>query len=90
MTILLVLLIGVLIGALGAHRLFTAAMTSTSRRNIKQLQDILDGLAVAHRIELATLEAEGEFARRSELYHPIQPDPGGARRAADLDHTGER
>jgi hypothetical protein len=75
MTILLVLLLGVLIGGLASHRLFTAALTSTSRRSIKQLEDTLEGLAVAHRIELATLEAEGEFDTRPQLYSPRLPEP---------------
>jgi hypothetical protein len=66
-TVLLALLVGLLIGALLAHRLFYAAATGTSRRALDQLQGTLDGLESAYSIKVATFEAQRELSTLSAL-----------------------
>jgi hypothetical protein len=66
-TLLLALVVGLLLGALLAHRLFYAAATATSRRALDQLQGTLDGLESAYSMKVATFEAQCELTTLSAL-----------------------
>jgi hypothetical protein len=66
-TVLAAMLLGVLLGALLAYRVFYAAATATSRRALQQLQGTLDGLESAYSIKVATFEAQRELAVLSAL-----------------------
>ena len=73
MTIVLMLLLGAIFGALASYWLYGAVLTATSRRTIKQLKDTLEGLEAAHRIELLTLEADYQFTQPPQLDQPTGP-----------------
>jgi hypothetical protein len=72
-TVLLALAVGLLLGALLAHRLFYAAATTTSRRALDQLQGTLDGLESAYSIKVATFEAQRELTTLSALSNRDHP-----------------
>jgi uncharacterized membrane-anchored protein YhcB (DUF1043 family) len=64
---LLVLVVGVLVGALAAYRVFHAGTLSSSRRALRELQSTLDGLESAYSMKVATFEAQRDLAMLSGL-----------------------
>jgi hypothetical protein len=80
-TAVVTLVLGLLLGTLVAYRLFLSAATATSRRTLAQLQDTLEGLESAYRIEVAMLDARREIAGLPSL--PSMPSlPAHEARAA--------
>ncbi len=71
--VMLALLVGSLLGAMLARRLFYRAATATSRQALDELQGTLDGLESVYSIKVATYEAQRELAMLSGLPGP----PGG-------------
>ncbi len=65
--VIVALLLGVVVGVVVAYRAFVSATAASSRRALAQLQDTLDGLESAYRIEVATLDARRELAGLSQL-----------------------
>jgi hypothetical protein len=67
LVILLVLGVGMVLGAVLADRLFHAGATSASRRALERLEYTLDGLETAYSLKAARLGAQHELADLSGL-----------------------
>jgi hypothetical protein len=65
--IVLVLVVGMLFGAVLADRLFQSGATSASRRALERLEYTLDGLETAYSMKAARLEAQRDLALRPGL-----------------------
>ncbi|MEN3362051.1 MAG: hypothetical protein V7637_6033 [Mycobacteriales bacterium] len=62
--ILLVLVVGMLCGAVLADRVFQSGATSASRRALERLEYTLDGLQTAYSMRAARLDAQRDMAGR--------------------------
>jgi hypothetical protein len=69
--IMLVLVVGMLFGAVLADRIFHAGATSASRRALAQLEYTLGGLETAYSMKAASLHARHGLAARVE--QPTSP-----------------
>jgi hypothetical protein len=65
--ILLVLVVGMLLGAVLTDRVFSSGATSASRRALERLEYTLDGLETAYSMKAARLEAQRGTASRPGL-----------------------
>jgi hypothetical protein len=65
--IVLVLVVGMLFGAVLADRVFQSGVTSASRRALEQLEGTLGGLETAYSMKAAWLAAQRDLGDRSGL-----------------------
>ena len=78
MMVVFALALGLVAGGILSHRLFSLALTVSSRRAVEQLRATLDGLEAAHAMRRAMLEHETEIARRFPVPEAGQDQREGA------------